>query len=155
MIYRTACIADIDLLVSERLNFIKVKESDVEYETIRNNCYHYFEKAITENLCDILLAEDQGECIGTGIIFYYLSVPSTFNSTGKNAYITSVYVKTEYRRQGIGSTILKGLINNSKLRGYDIIMLNTSEMGKPMYHKMGFTESHNGMIFDNRVLGRD
>jgi GNAT superfamily N-acetyltransferase len=150
MEYRAACIKDINLLVEERLNFIGINENDVSYETLSRNCYQYFEKALQDNMCDIILAEEDGECIGTGIIFYYLSVPSAFNITGKNAYITSMYVKAEYRRRGIGSAILEELVKKATTKGYEIIMLHASEMGRPLYERIGFTESRNGMILDNR-----
>ena len=147
---RTASIKDISILAIERLSFIDFSEEDSCYETIYKNCYQYFEKAMAENMCDAILVEEDGECIGTGIIFYYLSVPSAFNITGKNAYITSMYVKEEFRRCGIGSAILKELIKKASQKEYEIIMLNASDMGKPLYSKMGFVESNNGMILDKR-----
>lgn len=150
MNYRMATREDIDLLVSQRLNFIEVDENNTAYNEIRDNCYAYFEKALTENTCDVIIAEDTGKCVGTGIVFYYDSVPSAFNVTGKNAYITSMYVAPDYRRQGIGSTILDKMIGVAMEKGYRIIMLNASDMGKPMYQKRGFVKTSNGMILDKR-----
>lgn len=150
MIYRFGDITDINLLVSKRLEFIEVGEEDTNYKEIEDNCFCYFEKAMRENNCDIILAEEDGTCIGTGIIFYYESVPSAFNVSGKNAYITSMYVQQEFRRRGIARTMLYKLIKKALERGYKIIMLNASEMGKPLYEKMGFVESRNGMILEVR-----
>lgn len=150
MKYRLATFDDINLLVSERLRFIEINETDDNYGLIKNNCDTYFKKAFSENTCDVILAEENGRCIGTGIIFYYDSVPSAFNVTGKNAYITSMYVEPEYRCRGIGRNILNELIKLADEKEYKIIMLNASDMGKPMYKKAGFVESCNGMILDKR-----
>lgn len=150
MIYRFADITDINLLVSKRLEFIEVGEEDTNYKEIEDNCFCYFEKALHETTCDIVIAEENGVCIGTGIIFYYISVPSAFNVSGKNAYITSMYVNPDFRRRGIARMMLYKLIKKALERGYKIIMLNASEMGKTLYEKMGFVESQNGMILEVR-----
>lgn len=150
MNYRTATIDDLDLLVYQRLKFIEVDENSNDYNIIKDNCFLYFKKAIDNDTCDVILAEDYGKCIGTGIIFYYDSVPSSFNHTGKNAYITSMYVEQDYRCHGIGMTILEKLVEKAEARGYKIIMLNASDMGKSIYKKLGFVEIKNGMLLDTR-----
>lgn len=149
MDYRFADRKDIRLLVSKRMEFLEVDEKNSDYEELEANCFLYFKKAMQEKECDIVLAEEDGMCVGTGIIFYYDSVPSVFNITGKNAYITSMYVQPEYRRIGIAQKILYKLIKAAYEKEYKIIMLNASEMGKPLYKKMGFVESKNGMILTN------
>lgn len=150
MQYRAATHDDIDLLVSQRMHFIDVDKSSKNYSQIKENCYSYFRQALVRETCDVILAENNGSCIGTGIVFYYDSVPSAFNITGKNAYITSMYVDPEYRRKGIGTEIVSRMIAKARERGYPIIMLNASDMGKPLYYKLGFSEINNGMILDTR-----
>ena len=144
--YRWASHEDIDQLVLHRMNFIEIDKDDGRYALIHNNCDAYFRKAFETNTCDVILAEEDKRVIGTGIVFYYNSVPSAFNPTGKNAYVTSVYVEQKSRRQGIGMAIMKQLLDISERKGYPIVMLNASEMGKAMYQKLGFAESENGMI---------
>ncbi len=152
MNYRQATLVDIDLLVSRRLQFIEVDEKSGNYEYIKDKCYLYFQKALAEEACDVILAEDSGKGIGTGIIFYYDSVPSRSNPTGKNAYVTSLFVEPGYRGKGIAKTIMKQLTEKAASRGYEIVMLNASDMGKPLYEKMGFAEIHNGMILNMRKV---
>lgn len=150
MKYRFADIRDIDLLVRLRLEFLEVNEDNEQYEVIKENCYTYFCDFLENGLCDVVLAEEDDRIVGTAIVFYYQSVPSVFNVSGKNAYITSMYVKEECRRKGIATIMLQQLIDNAKKKGYSIIMLNASEMGKGLYKKLGFTEIQNGMILDLR-----
>ena len=150
MQYRMATCNDIDLLVSQRLDFIKVNKDNEKYETLKENCYAYFTKAFANDSCDVVLAEADGICIGTGIVFYYDSVPSPFNITGKNSYITSMYVAPSYRRKGIGAELLERVIACAKKRGVTVMFLSASEMGRPMYERRGFTDSKNGMLLDLR-----
>ena len=151
MYYRPATIDDIDLLVALRLDFIKVHENNEKYEELKKNCYTYFEKAFANDSCDVILAEENGTCIGTGIVFYYDSVPSPFNIAGKNSYITSMYVEPNYRRKGIGTELLERVIECVKRRGVKVIFLSASEMGRPLYEKRGFADSKNGMLLDLRM----
>lgn len=146
--YRFADTNDLDLLVQLRLDFIEADRENEQYDIIKENCYSYFQTSLQNGFCDVILAEAEEIIVGTGIVFYYNSVPSTFNITGKNAYVTSMYVKEEYRRKGIATTILKQLIDVSNKKGYPIIMLNASEIGKALYKKFGFTEILNGMILN-------
>lgn len=148
MKYRFADTNDIDLLVQLRLDFLEMDKEDEQYDVIKENCYSYFHNALSEGLSDVILAEDKEMVAGTAIIFYYQSVPSAFNMAGRNAYVTSVYVNEEYRRKGIATTMLTQLIDIANKKGYPIIMLNASEIGKTLYKKLGFTEIQNGMILN-------
>ncbi|MBQ7919741.1 MAG: GNAT family N-acetyltransferase [Lachnospiraceae bacterium] len=148
MNYCFATIEDMDLLVSRRLQFIEINEDCENYDSIKENCYLYFKKSFANDSCDVVLAEEGGMIVGTGIVFYYDSVPSRSNPRGKNAYVTSLYVEPKYRKRGIARAIMTELTSKAASRGYEIIMLNASDMGRPLYEKMGFTEIHNGMIWD-------
>ena len=146
IIYRNAIMEDIDFLVDSRLDFINISYADESYELLKSNLYLYFEKGLLEKQCDIVLAEVDSLVIGTGIIFYYNSVPSLFNPWGRNAYITSMFVNEKYRRQGIASTILDKLIRTARVKEYRIFLLREAEMGKPLYEKYGFHEGKKGML---------
>lgn len=145
--YRFAEIKDLNLLVSLRLEFMGVAPSNNKYENIKVNIQGYFKTKILSGECEVILAENDSNVVGTGIMFYYDSVPSVSNITGKNAYITSMYVHESFRRQKIGSTILKKLLEKAKERNYRVIMLNATDMGMKLYKKHGFTDISNGMIY--------
>lgn len=150
IIYRHADLNDVNLLVSLRLKFLEITPSDNCYREINANIERYFKTKILSGECVIILAENEADVIGTGIMFYYDSVPSVSNITGKNAYITSMYVHELYRRQKIGSTILNKLVETAKEKGYYVVMLNATEIGKKLYQKHGFEFIENGMIFQYR-----
>ena len=149
IIYRNAKENDIGVLVESRMAFIGMTADDEEYEFIRNNVREYFQQVMEGNRCGIILAEHMGVIVGTGIIFYYHSVPSKFNPWGGKAYITSMHAKDEYRRQGIATKILNGLLGCAQKRGYHVFLLHESEMGRALYEKCGFIEGKAGMIMKN------
>ena len=145
--YRTATSADLDFLVEERLRFIKVNPDHDNYAAIRGNCRAFFQEGLSRQTCDAVIAEEEGRCIGTAIAFYYLSVPSSRNHTGKNAYITSVFVETEYRRQGIASEMVQRIVKRAQAYGCVNIMLTATDMGKPLYEKLGFIQTPGAMLY--------
>lgn len=144
--YRLAEKSDIDNLVRLRAEFIGLNKSHEAFEEVYENIKGYFEDKILTKECVTILAEDENSIIGTGIAFFYESVPSLSNISGKNAYITSMYVKEEYRRMKIGSTILGKLIEISKINHAQFIMLNATEIGRKLYNQYGFKDIENGMI---------
>lgn len=144
--YRNATVEDMATLVESRLNFIHVSETDANYQLLKNNIQNYFEKGFKENQFVIILAGNENAVIGTGIVFYYDAVPSSFNPWGKNAYITSMFVNENYRRRGIATNILNQLIQISRLKGCHVFILQESDMGRPLYQKYGFHEGRKGMI---------
>lgn len=143
--YREATIDDIDFLVHSRLDFIDVHSTDMNYELIKGNLYLYFSSSLTEDKCNVVLAEVNKCVVGTGIVFYYDSVPSLFNPSGKNAYITSMFVNENYRRNGIATNILDRLVNIVKAKDCPAIFLAASAEGRPLYKKYGFCDSLQGM----------
>ena len=147
MTYRLATIDDLDFLVAERLRFIKVGPEHENYHAIQENCRAFFENGLHQQTCDAVIAEEEGGCIGTAIAFYYLSVPSSRNHTGKNAYITSVFVEPECRRQGIASEMLRRIVDRAQAYGCVNIMLTATDMGKPLYEKLGFIQTPGAMLY--------
>lgn len=145
--YRVADLSDLNSLVLLRLEFLDSISTDNYYDELKVNIEKYFNNKITSGECTIILAEDNGNVIGTGIIFYYESVPSVSNIYGKNGYITSMYVNKEYRRNKIGSNIITRLIKLGEENNCGAIMLNATEVGKKLYEKHGFTDIHGGMIY--------
>lgn len=146
--YRLAEKSDIASLVRLRAEFVGLNKSHEVFEKVYENIKQYFEDKISTKECYAILVEDKNEIIGTGIVFFYESVPSLSNISGKNAYITSMYVKEEYRRMKIGSTILEKLIEISKANTAQFIMLNATEIGRKLYNHYGFKDIENGMILE-------
>ncbi|WP_034044917.1 GNAT family N-acetyltransferase [Wocania ichthyoenteri] len=79
---------------------------------------------------DYYIAYHQNEAVGTGILH------TTNNVTG----IHSVGIVPEQRRKGYAEQIMKLLINKSIKINSDYITLQSSDMGKGLYLKLGFEE---------------
>jgi GNAT superfamily N-acetyltransferase len=145
--YRFAAITDLELLVRERLRFIRVDETHAQYGLIREKCRSFFETGLRDGTCAAVLAEETGRLVGTAVAFSYLSVPSARNPEGRNAYITSVFVEPDCRRRGIASGMVEQIVLWGQRSGCANIMLTATDMGAPLYRKLGFRQTPGAMLY--------
>jgi GNAT superfamily N-acetyltransferase len=62
-------------------------------------------------------------------------------------WLGTIIVRENYRNRGIGNAITNHLINYSKSKGVDTIILAASESGFPVYRKIGFVSDINYLFF--------
>ena len=146
MEYRIATAKDIDLLMSSRLEMLKVVNGlpqDYQYDdVIVNESRDYFLNGdhIT------VLAIDNGEAIGCASMSFMRIMPTFSHPTGKRAHLMNVYTRSEYRRQGIARKMVEILIDETWKRGATEISLDATTMGRPLYESLGFTSSTECMV---------
>ena len=143
---RIATQDDIDLLMSSRLEMLKVVNdlpADYEYtEQLANESRDYFLNGdqIT------VIALDNGEVIGCASMSFMRIMPTFFHPTGRRAHLMNVYTRNTYRRQGIARKMVEMLIDETWKRGATEISLDATTMGRPLYESLGFTSSTECMV---------
>ena len=144
--YKTAASDDMDLLMSSRLEMLKVvNDLDYKYEysdEIIKSSRDYFEKGDHTTV----LAMDGKRVIGCASICYMYIMPTFDHPTGKRAHLMNVYTMKEWQRQGIAKKMVSMLIDEARKRGVTEISLDATEEGRPLYKKLGFAESTEGMV---------
>jgi len=75
-----------------------------------------------------IVAEVDGRIVGCGIGIIQ----------GAVSWLGTIIVLPEYRRQGIGNKITSNLIDYGRNKGCTSQLLTASEMGEPVYRKLGF-----------------
>jgi len=84
-------------------------------------------------------AEMDGKVVGTATCTRF--TPDT--GSGSFGWVGMVLVDPDYRRHGIGSTLLKQCIAYLKECGVETVKLDATPMGKLVYEKLGFVEEYN------------
>jgi len=76
--------------------------------------------------------------------------PSFGNPSGVDAYIMNVYTVPEWRRRGVSTMLLEATLEY--IRGTDATnaVLHATEMGRPVYEKLGFKPSEGVMTLKLR-----
>ena len=145
MNYKFANMKDISILVNFRKRQL-VDEGQVPSVNIDNQLEHYFLSMLEDENSIICTAEESGEVLALGCVYFFQYPPSFKNVTGQIAYVHSMYTTDKCRGRGIASHILALIIEEVKKRDCKVIQLQASELGKPVYKKIGFTESEGYMI---------
>ncbi|MBR3082038.1 MAG: GNAT family N-acetyltransferase [Clostridiales bacterium] len=146
MEYRIATAKDIDLLMSSRLEMLKVVNDlpqDYQYDDVivkESRDYFLNGDHIT------VLVIDNGEVIGCASMSFMRIMPTFSHPTGKRAHLMNVYTRSEYRRQGIARKMVEILIDETWKRGATEISLDATTMGRPLYESLGFKPTTEGMV---------
>lgn len=94
---------------------------------------------------ELIVAELSGEVIGT---LHLMFLPSISYRGGLRAQVESVRVEGRYRDRGIGSEMMKWVVERARGRGAHLIQLTSHksrEEAHRFYERLGFTKSHVGM----------
>ena len=148
--YRIATNDDIELLMSSRLEMLRVvnglSDDYVYSDEIVRESREYFLNG--DHLT--VLAIDGGEVIGCASMSFMWIMPTFSHPTGRRAHLMNVYTRNEYRRQGIARKMVEMLIDETWKRGATEISLDATTMGRPLYESLGFTNSTEGMVLTRK-----
>ncbi len=147
MKYRKADVGDSEILAQMRVAMLCEHTNHAEElkALINENTKQYIADGIQAN-CFVAWVAVQDETIVamSGINFFTLP-PNDWCPSGKTAYIGNIYTLPAFRKQGITSQLLARLIAEAKSRNCERILLNTTDEGRPLYEKQGFTVSPTAM----------
>lgn len=148
MEYRVAAREDMELLMSSRLEMLRVvnglpETEDFDEELVRES-REYFESGEQTTI----LAQERGIVIGCATLCYIRMMPTFSHPTGKRAHLMNVYVREQYRRQGIAAEMVGMLIREAREKGVTEISLDATPQGRLLYERMGFAASEECMVLN-------
>lgn len=145
MNYRKANINDVLQLADLRKKQL-VDEGTHLSCNIDDELEKYFSSGIADETVVVWVAIKDNIIIATCGVCFFQYPPNFSNTTGKVAYITNVYTREEYRRQGIATKLLSFIMEEIKKRDYKFIRLHASSQGRKLYEKIGFIDAEGFMI---------
>jgi GNAT superfamily N-acetyltransferase len=89
----------------------------------------------------VWLAEADGEAVACVLLVWWVLPPKFGRVTRKRGFVSSVFTRPAYRRQGIARRLMQMLIASAREEGVERLILWSSEMGRPLYEELGFTGS--------------
>lgn len=87
------------------------------------------------------LAEADGEAVACVALVWWVMAPNPDEHQRKRGFVTSVYTRPAYRRQGVARQLMTMLIDHARAEGVQRLILWSSDMGRPLYEDLGFTPS--------------
>lgn len=147
---RKAIKDDIETLMAVRLEMLRVvnkMNAEDEFSAVLvDSSREYFWNGEQTTV----LAFEDGKTIGCASISYINIMPTFDHPTGKRAHLMNVYTNEKFRGQGIARKMVNILIDEAKERGCTEISLDATEMGRPLYKKVGFGENTAAMNLELR-----
>jgi len=89
--------------------------------------------------CEPLKFSENNNIVGIGAAIIY----------HKTAWLGHIIVHKDYRNKGIGSFITKTLVDRRIRKGIKSISLIATDLGQPVYTKLGFTKETEYLFFKN------
>lgn len=146
ILYRMATIDELDFLVEVRKKELALF-SDVPLSSKAvEKTYLFYQDKMKSDECFTILGYDDMLLVTTGTVYFYDSMPSNSNHSGKTGYITNIWTKEEYRGRGLASNVIEQLIALSKHR-CGLLCLNASQEAKSLYVEKGFVFNDKNMVY--------
>ena len=156
---REATKDDTEKLIKLRLDYLTEDNeqlTDEEINTATQKLREYFNKYLNNpdnSEFFAVIAEIDGEPVATAfLVISEKPVNPRYFITGKKADILNVLTYPKYRRKGVATKMLEMLIDRAKKENASFIDLAATEMGKPVYEKLGFkikpTGKHTPMRYE-------
>lgn len=138
---RRAKPEDMELLLAWRMEVLREVFSippDQPTDRLMEENRRYYERELGSEGHIACFACVDGNMAGCGGVCLYEEMPSPDNPTGKCAYLMNIYTRSQYRKQGVGETVIQWLTDQARQRGITKIYLETSQAGRSLYRKTGF-----------------
>ena len=149
--YRRADLADVENLVYFRIKFLYEAEK-IDEETSsdfpKESLIKYFTIHLQSGEFIAWLAVEDDMIVATSGVSFSTVPPSFGNVSGEEAYIMNMYTLPQARKKGIGTTLLRELIEDIAKKKIKKVRLLTTELGKSLYIRRGFKESDSDMVLN-------
>jgi GNAT superfamily N-acetyltransferase len=84
------------------------------------------------------LAWVDGAAVGMASLFEYRRMPRPGRPPSCWGYVSNMFVRADWRRRGIGTALLRAIVETADERGYARLALSPSEESLPLYRSAGF-----------------
>lgn len=111
----------------------------------------YFKEQFRRGNFYMVIGEVDKQEAGCGAVCFQEELPSPDNPFGRCAYLMNIYVRSGFRKRGVGSRIVSTLLAEARHRGCGRITLETTKDGRALYVKEGFADAPGFMIYKNKV----
>lgn len=140
-VIRRATDADLDTLTEQRVSIYReiFPGSDLDFDAYGRRYKKWARRMMRRKvLISFVVTESSGKAVAGGSLWIRENQPSPrYPGTGM-PYLMSMYTEPEFRGMGLASLVVKGAIAWAREHHYPRMNLHASEMGEPVYAKLGF-----------------
>lgn len=122
-----------------------IMEKDLGYNCKLSNLKSRVEEMMKRGNYTIIVADDNGKVVGFIGCVNYLA----FELENEGMKIIALAVSKEYRRKGIGTSLIKAAEKQAKENGFEVILLNSGMLrndAHSFYESQGYSKNSYGFI---------
>ncbi len=134
---------DADTLIKVRFDYFAVEKleiADDKRDLINSHLKEYYSKHLNLDFFAAFVEDDSGNIVSTAFLVIFEKPANLSWPTGKTGMILNVHTYAKYRKMGYATKVMNLLIQEAKNQDLSYIELSASELGKPLYKKLGFQE---------------
>ncbi len=143
MMIRMAAKDDIEHLIQFRFDYFATENWQITGEArmqMESRLRQYYSQHLNRDFFAALAEADGGEIVSTAFLVIVEKPANLSFPTGKTGLLLNVLTKAKHRGKGYATGTITALIERAKRLEVSYIELSASEMGKPLYEKLGFQE---------------
>lgn len=144
--YRQLTKKDLAVFIEMRINQLREEgaKEDIDLKPALND---YYSRHMADGTFVSWLAVDGEKIIGTSGMSFVEKPPYFGCPSGRIGLLSSMFVSTDYRRQGIAKELLSRVVNEAKEYGCGTVQITASDMGVLLYTDFGFVKNGNFMQY--------
>lgn len=144
--YRKLTKKDLAIFIEMRINQLR-EEGAKEDIDLKPALKDYYSRHMADKTFVSWLAVDGDKIIGTSGMSFVEKPPYFGCPSGRIGLLSSMFVSTDYRRQGIAKELLSRVVNEAKEYGCGTVQITASDMGVLLYTDFGFVKNGNFMQY--------
>lgn len=135
---RRASSTDSKWILHHRIEMFKdMGESEEMLEVTTQLTEKYLESDWMKDYLYFLVEEGEQVIGGCGISTFRIP-PKHSQLSGVYAYLSNMFIEPEFRRKGVGTFLVKHVINFCKEKKIGLLLLHASDTGSLLYKSLGF-----------------
>ncbi len=138
---REATRSDAKWILHHRVEMFRdMGESDDQLREITSLTEEYLKSDWIKDYQYFLVEEEERVIGGCGLSLFRIP-PKSAQISGFYAYLSNMYIEPEFRRRGIGKSLVKHVVDYCKSKHIALIFLHASDKGLLLYNTLGFESS--------------
>lgn len=145
---RKATAADLDLVVSGRLDFLRsVRATEIleGEEQLEAETRSFVLSEGTAGRLYTWIAEDAGQFVGLVSVLLWPRPPRPGDLRQVDGYIINMFVRPDRQRRGVGARLLRQCLDSAGELGVSRYVLNATDEGRHLYESADFRPTQSWM----------
>lgn len=116
-----------------------------EFDTrLREANRAYFQAGFADGSVVVFVAKAGDEIAGCAMLQEQSMIPNRRVPNGRTGMVLNLHVRDGFRRRGIAQALMREVESEARRRKLDRLDLKATEMGEPLYRKLGWGDATGG-----------